>query len=290
MRIGLALGGGVVRGWAHLGVLEVLQSAGVQIDLAAGTSAGSIVAVGLCSGRAPQELLAFARRFSWLHLVRPVWPRRGIVSFDGLRQMMDREFGPIDLADLPTPCAVAVTDIERGEPVYLTTGPASLAVQASCSVPGTIAPVQIDGRWMCEGGVTDMLPATVLRRMGADYIIGVDIFTYKLRRMLGPLGYLLAGLEIALERTGGGPDLVDLLIRPDLAGKSYVRFSQRDELIELGRQAARRCVPKLLADLEALAAGASVDRLEPEACAIRERPTNGQAGEPEAGSPAPVRM
>lgn len=250
MRIGIALGGGVVRGWAHLGVLEVLQSAGIKIDLASGTSAGSIVALGLCAGRSPEQMLAFAHRFNWLHLIRPVWPSRGLVSFAGLRRMLDAEFGPIDLADLPIPCAVAVTDIGRGEPIYYTSGPASLAVQASCSVPGTIAPVCINGRLVCEGGLADMLPAQILRRMGADYVIGVDIFTYKLRRVLGPLGYMLAGLEIALERAGGGPALVDMLIRPDLAGKSYIRFSQRDQLIELGRQAARRCLPHLLPDLE----------------------------------------
>jgi NTE family protein len=144
---------------------------------------------------------------------------------------------------------IATTDIERGEPVYLQQGPLALAVQASCSVPGFVAPVKWQGRWLAEGAISDMLPAEILRQMGADYVIGVDIFAFKIRRWLGPLGYLIAGLEIALERSGLGVDEADSRIVPALAGKTYLRFSRRDELYELGRQAALDQLPAILHDL-----------------------------------------
>lgn len=243
------MGGGVVRGLAHIGVLEVLVQAGIPIDVVAGTSAGAIVAVGYCSGRGLDEMHHFARRLTWWRIARPVLPKSGLVTFSGLRSLMTAEFGEVDLRDLPVPCVVATTDIDRGEPVYLNTGPATLAVQASCSVPGFVAPVAWEGRRLCEGGIVDMLPVNPLRRMGVDYVIGVDIFVFKLRRFLGPLGYGLGGIEIALERAGGGLGSADCLIAPDLSGMTYLRFSRREALIERGRQAARKMLPVLCRDL-----------------------------------------
>jgi hypothetical protein len=93
--------------------------------------------------------------------------------------------------------------------------------------------------------------------MGADYVIGVDIFAFKIRRWLGPLGYLMAGLEIALERSGLGVDEADCRITPALAGKTYLRFSKREELFDLGRQAALDQLPAILRDLGMDEAGAA---------------------------------
>jgi NTE family protein len=101
-----------------------------------------------------------------------------------------------------------------------------------------VTPVEIEGRILGDGGVSDMLPVDVLRQMGADYVIGVDIFCFTLRSYLGPLGYMLATLEILLERAGGGITEADCLISPDLKGKSYFRFSKRGEFYDLGYKAA----------------------------------------------------
>jgi NTE family protein len=247
--VGLALGGGVVRGWAHTGVLQVLEAAGVPVHLAAGVSAGAIVGALFCAGQTASEALRFAGCFTWRRLARPVWPWRGLVSFTGLRALLESELGAIDLADLPTPLTVVTTDVDRGEPVYLRSGPLAPAVQASCSVPGFVEPVQIEARRLCEGGVAEMLPARAVRQMGADYVIGVDIFAFKLRRWLGPLGYGLNGLEIALERTGGGIDQADCLIAPELAGETYLRFSRRERLAAAGRRAALLKLPDICRDL-----------------------------------------
>ena len=97
---------------------------------------------------------------------------------------------------------------------------------------------RLEGRLLCDGAVSDMLPVTILREMGADYVIAVDIFAYEIRKWLGPLGYLIGGLEILLERSGGGFDDADCLITPPLAGQTYLRFSRAMHIYELGRQAA----------------------------------------------------
>ncbi|MBN1147435.1 MAG: patatin-like phospholipase family protein [Anaerolineales bacterium] len=241
--VGLALGGGVARGIAHLGVISVLEEAGIPIDCISGTSVGAIIAAGYAAGIGAQRLIEYAHWFRWRRIARPVLPLKGLVSFDRLASWMVREFGDLTFADLKIPCAVVATDLRKGEPVALRQGRLAPAVQGSCSVPGFVTPVELDGRLLCDGGVSDMLPASVLRSMGADLVIGVDIFAFKIRPSLGPVGYLLAGLEILLDRSGCGVDEADCLIAPDLAGKPYTRFSQRVELIELGRQAALQKLP-----------------------------------------------
>ena len=242
-RVGLALGGGVVRGIAHLGVISVLEEAGIPIDCISGTSVGAIIAAGYAAGIGVQRLSEYAQEFRWWRIARPVLPLKGLVSFDRLASWMVSEFGNLTFEDLEIPCAIVATDLHAGRPVALRQGRLAPAVQGSCSVPGFVVPVELDGRLLCDGGVSDMLPVSILRHMGADVVIGVDIFAFKVRPYLGPISYLLAGLEILLDRSGGGIDLADCVIAPELAGRSYMRFSQRVELIELGRKAALKNLP-----------------------------------------------
>lgn len=246
-KIGLALGGGVVRGLAHIGVITALEQAGIPIDYLAGTSAGSIIAVCYSAGMNASRIRELALRFHWWKIARPVWPVRGLVSFYKLSEWLEKNLGDLQFSDLHIPCSVVASDIETGERVILNQGPVIPAVQASCSVPGIVEPVELNGRLLCDGGVTDMLPVGVLREMGADYAIGVDIFEFQLRRYLGPLGYLWAGLEILLERAGGGLDYADCLIVPDLRGETYLNFYHRQRLFELGRDATAKkieCIKK----------------------------------------------
>jgi NTE family protein len=127
-RVGLALGGGVVRGLAHVGVLSVLEEAGVPIDFISGTSAGSIVAGCYAAGMNASQLKTYAWQFTWRRLLRPVWPVRGLVSFAGIAGLLRRSLGDLAIEDLKLPLAIAATDIERGEPVYLRQGPLAQAI------------------------------------------------------------------------------------------------------------------------------------------------------------------
>ncbi len=248
-RVGLALGGGVVRGLAHLGVLTELERAGIPIDFVSGTSAGSIIGATFCAGAPPEKIKTYAMNLRWWHVARPVWPVRGLVSFDPMQRWLADKIGDLDFADLATPYAVVATDLETGRPVRLDRGRLATAVQASCAVPGLVQPVTIDGRMLADGSLSNTIPVSVLREMGADYVIGVNIFIPTIRRWLGPLGYSLAALEILVERAGAGIDQADCLIAPRLAGQTYFRFSKRNELYALGVAATREKIPAIKAAL-----------------------------------------
>lgn len=248
-RVGLALGGGVVRGMAHLGVLTELDRAGIPIDFVSGTSAGSILGASFCAGAKPEAIKKYSMNLRWWHVARPVWPVRGLVSFDPMQRWLADKLGDLDFADLQTPYAVVATDLETGRPVKLDSGRLAPAVQASCAVPGLVQPVMIDGRMLGDGSLSNTIPVSVLREMGADYVIGVDIFIPTIRHWLGPLGFGLAALEILVERAGSGIDQADCLIAPRLAGQTYFRFSKREELYSLGVEAAREKIPAIKAAL-----------------------------------------
>ena len=163
----------------------------------------------------------------------------GWFSFDKLARWLVAEFGDLDFVDLQIPYAVIATDLQNGEAVTFRKGRVAPAVQASCSVPGIVTPVEIDGRLLVDGSLVNTVPVSVLREMGADYVIGVDIFSSSLRSHWGPFGMAITAIEILVRGAGGGIRDADCLISPDLAGRTYLRFSKRDELIALGQQAAQ---------------------------------------------------
>jgi NTE family protein len=185
----------------------------------------------------------------WWHLARPVWPVRGFVNFDRLARYLVHCLGDLDFSDLAVPFTAVATDIQNSRPVALNTGRLATAVQASCSVPGFVTPVELDGRLLADGCLSDTVPVSVLHRMGAEYVIGVDIFSPLLRRKWGPIGMGLAAIEILVERAGGGIDQADCMIVPNLAGKTYLRFSKREEFFRIGQEAASLQIPRIRADL-----------------------------------------
>ena len=248
-KVGLALGGGLVRGLAHVGVIAVLEEAGIPIDVIAATSAGAIVGAGYAAGLKAGELREMALGLRWYHIAIPVIPLRGFVSFVKLERWMMQLVRDLTFDQLAIPFAAVTTDIETGETVPVTEGRVAPAVRASCSVPGIVTPVRIDGRYLVDGAITDNLPVLAARELGAEYVIGVDVMQPTLRRQWGPIGYGFAGIELLIERAGGGAPLADCLLMPELAGATYIRFSRIHDLIARGEAAARAALPRIRADL-----------------------------------------
>jgi len=248
-KVGLALGGGVVRGMAHIGVLSVLEKAGIPIDMVAGTSAGSIIGAVYCAGVKPDRIYETAKNLQWWQLARLVFPRRAWVSFDPLEKWLVNELGDLQFSDLKIPLTVVATDLDNGKPVEISQGRLAPAVKASCAVPGFVEPVELGGCLLGDGSLADTVPVSALRKMGADFVIGVDIFTSSIRPRWGPLGMAFSAIEILVQRAGGGIDSADCLIAPQLGGYTYTRLSRREELFQLGVDAA---VAKLSAIQEAL--------------------------------------
>ena len=249
LRVGLALGGGVARGLAHIGVLSVLEEAGIQVDCVAGTSMGAIIGAGYCAGLEIADLKELAARAGWWQVTRPALSAGGFVTFKRLERFLEEQIGEFDVRDLAIPFAAVASDLVNSERVILDQGRLCTAIRASCSVPGLAPPVELDGRVLVDGGITDNIPADVARMLGADFVIGVDVFTPAHKRYLGPLGQSITAIETLIRHAGQGKDECDCLIIPDLAGQSYFRFSNHVRLIALGEAAARRQLPALLAAL-----------------------------------------
>ena len=247
LRIGLALSGGVARGPVHVGVLSVLEQEGIPIDFVAGASAGALVGAAYCAGLPIDHLQQLAAEASWRNVANPTWPRHGLISFAKMEKFIEDAVGELDLRDLAIPFAAVVTDLELGEQAVLREGRLATAVRASCSVPGIITPVEIDGHTYCDGGVADNLPVDVVREMGADFVIGVDLFVPLYRRRLGPLGAGSAALQTLIRQAGGGYKDADCLIKPDVSGHSFLNFSRKksEQYMALGVAAAQRVIPNL---------------------------------------------
>lgn len=249
LRLGLALGGGVSRGPAHLGVFRALRAAGVPVACVSGASAGAIAGAIYCSGAPLHKVEALTATFNWWRIARPVWPRRGLLDFTRLEGWLTSLIGDVQFGDLAVPLAVVATNLETGQAVTLREGPVARAVHASCAVPGLVAPVEWNGCWLGDGAVSSNLPVQAARALGADRVVAVDLFQPKLRTRWGPLGFAVAALEHLVRHSGGGPAAADVLICPELAGASYFRFNQRERLVTLGAAATEAALPAIRAML-----------------------------------------
>lgn len=245
-KVGLALGGGVAHGLAHVGVLLALERAGIPVDCIAGTSAGALIGAFFAAGWTAEQMRTAALGLGWRHIARPARPGcGGLVSFDQMQRFLVKQLGDLSFSDLPRCFAAVTTDLETGECVPVTRGRLAPAVQASTAVPGFVVPVEIDGRLLGDGAVSDNLPVATARALGADYVIGVSVFGMHLRRARGPLSRGLAAVESAVRWAGGGLRLADCIIEPDIASYSYVRFRYREELIALGEAAAEAKISEI---------------------------------------------
>lgn len=245
IKVGLALGGGVARGLAHIGVLSVLEKSGIPIDCVAGTSMGAIIGAAYCAGLGLDDLRDMAARTGWWQVSRPFFSAGGFVTFKHLERWIEDNIGEFNVCDLAIPFAAVASDLISGERVVLSDGRLCSAIRASCSVPGFVPPVERDGRLLVDGGITDNIPADVARLLGADYVIGVDIFVPALRPRLGPLSQGFAAIETLVRNAGKGANECDCLIVPHMEGRSYLKFSDYKRLIALGEEATLEQLPAI---------------------------------------------
>ncbi len=252
LRVGLALSGGAVRGIAHIGVLQVLEEAGIPIHCVAGVSAGSAVGAAYCAGLSTDRLQEIALDIRWTRISRVRRPQLGLLDITPLEDFFNEILGAqITFDDLRIPFAAVAADIVEGELVILREGPVAPAVRASCSVPTIFSPARLNGRLLVDGGVLNNLPVSVVREMGADYVIAVDLLPPSAldREPRHLLEMLTATIYTLMRATHFEADLADCLITPQIGRLSLVDFSNAETLLEAGRAAARAALPQLLRDL-----------------------------------------
>ena len=181
--IGIALGGGAARGWAHIGVLKALRQRGIVPDVVSGASIGALIGVAFASDRlGPLE--QWVRSLSRLDVIKLLDARLGggVIEGNRVMQAIARFLPDQPIEALQRPFAAVATDLETGRPIWLRAGSTNAAVHASCAMPGLMPPRRHEDMWLVDGGLVDPVPVTLCRILGADLVIAVDLSAYRHRR------------------------------------------------------------------------------------------------------------
>ncbi len=251
-RVGLALAGGFARGVAHIGVLRVLQNAGIPIDCVAGTSVGALIGVGYCAGTSllDMEKLGAATHFTDFGRWTPSW--LGLATNQRMEKYIMKLTQKQTFEELETPLAIAATDINEGISVFYSHGLIAPALRASCAYPGLFLPVQHEGRTLVDGFVTAPVPIEGALMLGADIVIAVHLETGSNE----PPRTFTEVLSRAFNIVQRHSDLAwrtqaDVVIEPDVKGIAWDDFSRTPDMIAAGEAAALQALPEIRAALRA---------------------------------------
>lgn len=255
-RLGLALGGGAARGFAHVGVIQVLEQNGIRPDLVVGTSAGSLVAALYASGLngAALEQTALSMEEATLTDWTLPFNGRGMLRGEALARYVRQAVGGRLIEQMALPLGILATNLGNGEGTLFRRGDAALAVRASSAVPGVFTPVAIGAQEYVDGGLVAPVPVSQARAMGAEVVLAVDISS-------DPAGNAANGLLQQLLQTTAimGQSInrhelkgADVVVRPALSGVGSADFSARQRSIAAGRAAMLAALPRLKSELARL--------------------------------------
>jgi NTE family protein len=282
-RIGLALGGGSARGWAHIGVIRALEEAGVRPDLVCGTSIGALVGAAYVAGEL-DRLETWVRGLKLQTVVSflDFSLGGGLIKGEKLIEFFRAHFVDRDIRELERPYGAVATDLARGREIWLREGGVSDAVRASIALPGLFTPVARNGTWLVDGGLVNPVPVSLARAMDADFVIAVDLNADLLGRhlkdapavrprrakptladtvmaqfglerdngpappaMLGVLASSINIMQVLITRSRLAGEPADALIAPPLASLGLMEFHRAAVAIEAGRHAAEAALPQL---------------------------------------------
>lgn len=255
-RLGLALSGGAARGIAHVGVLKVLAEHGVPVDCVAGTSAGALVGGALAAGMPVEEIESLGRRLRWRDLGRMTLSRLGAQTNAPTEEFVRACYPVTRFEELPTPFAAVATDLRTGAAVVMRdVGDVAFAVRASCALPGWYIPVVDErGRQLVDGGLVANLPTSIVRALGAEVVVAVDV-NFDGAKFLGApasvIGVLLQSI-VVVQRTAVEyqRQLADVVISPTVGHLRWDEMGHAHEFIDAGVEAARAAIPAIKELLE----------------------------------------
>ncbi len=247
--IGLALGGGFARGFAHLGVLKVLEENGVAISHIAGSSVGSILGAAYASGAPLDRIIDTCRELRFRDIGSWRVSRLGLASNQRLGELIERVFEARQFEDLRIPMAVVATDLSSGEPVVFTKGNLVDAIRASCAFPGLFAPVEIGTRCLADGGLVAPVPTQATRAIGAERVLAVavgmqDGYRGAPRNIFQVVSRSVSAAQKHQAETWERD--ADLVLRPDVQSFAWDAFHRAEEAVEAGSAAARKAFPRIL--------------------------------------------
>ena len=252
-KLGLALGGGAARGFAHIGVIQVLEENGIQPDMVVGTSAGSLVAAFYASGKTGAQLQWLADSMDESQLTDWTVPffSRGMLRGEALGRYVNSQLNGAKIEDLKIPLGIVATDLQTGDGILFRRGDIATAVRASSAVPSVFEPVRIGNKDYVDGGLVSPVPVRYARQMGAEIVIAVDISSRPedakttdmlkvLLQTFSIMGKSISQLEMAQ---------AEVVVRPALPDVGSAEFTARQKSIEAGRAAMRLALPALKAAL-----------------------------------------
>lgn len=282
-RIGLALGGGSARGWAHIGAIRALEDAGIHADLVCGTSIGALVGAAYVAGEL-DRLETWVRGLKLQTVVGflDFSLGGGLIKGEKLIAFFRDHFVDRDIRELERPYGAVATDLARGREIWLREGTVSDAVRASIALPGLFTPVASDGNWLVDGGLVNPVPVSLARAMDADFVIAVDLNADLLGRhlrdapatrprrtkptladtvmaqlgierdegpappaMLDVLASSINIMQVLITRSRLAGEPADALIAPPLASLGLMEFHRAAVAIEAGRRAAQAALPQI---------------------------------------------
>ena len=253
IKLGLALGGGAARGFAHVGVIQVLEEAGLRPSHIVGTSAGSLVAALYASGKSSAELARLAETMQEADITDWMLPilNRGALRGEALAKYVNNQVGGRNLEQMAIPLGIVATDLRNGDAVTFRRGNTGVAVRASSAVPAVFQPVRIGEREYVDGGLVAPVPVRQTREMGANFVLAVDISSDPEGNPSGDTFQILMQTFTIMGKSINTLSLkeADFVVRPALTGVKSADFSARLRSIEAGRVAMRAALPSLKARL-----------------------------------------
>jgi len=256
-KIALVLGGGAARGFAHIGVIRVLEQEKIPIDLIVGTSVGSLIgaiyAYDVNSFELEWSAFTLERDDIFDYGLMTVFTGLGAAKGEKLEEFVTTRVPIADIEDLKIPFAAVATDLNRGVRVVLDRGPVARAVRASCSIPVVFQPVEHQGGLLVDGGLLDNLPVSVARERGADLVIAVDIsVNVENHDITNLIEVIVQSINImAAENMRRRKQEADVLISPAVGSVGMMDFGQKKLCMQAGIEATQKAMPEIRKKIEA---------------------------------------
>jgi NTE family protein len=254
-KIGLALGGGAARGLAHIGVLKVLEEMGIKPDVIAGTSIGAVIGATYASGKSAKEIEDIVLGLNWGKRALLFWdvtvPRTGLLRGRRIENFLKHIIGDVEFSDLKLPFACVATDLMSGKEVIMDDGPVVEALRASMAIPAIFTPLERDGLLLVDGGLRHPVPTHAARRLGADFVIAVNVEPDARRMASVPREKRKSGIPniydvimqtvsiVSYQRVRGSLRRADVAIEPRTEDIGFGDFQKARECIARGEEAAR---------------------------------------------------
>lgn len=243
-KIGLALGSGGARGFAHIGVIKVLREENIPIDYIAGSSIGAIVGCLYGAGSDMQRLYTLSKLFKRKYYLDFTVPKMGFIAGNRVKELIHLFTYGKKLEELDLPVAVVAADLLTGEKVIFRKGSIANAVRASISIPGIFVPEKMDGRLLVDGGVIDRVPVSVLKEMGADIIIAVDVAKVNVNAEISNIyDVIMRSLDIMqMELVESREVASDVMIKPPVEMFNSKAFTDLEKIIAIGETETRKYI------------------------------------------------